>query len=333
MSHITTFSPIVLTLLIAGTGCALEETGAPEAQSDERPQLRVVAEDGPLRVAVSNTDKRVSDLTVNKQVPPARQPEDDSKAPVQDTPGDDKTPEGGGSGNGAPSGQSNLLNHKEREAIIDLIVAASPLNVASTIEKDNFLNFDFSGSRTSEEQGFASCTKYQYDPQSQRIRIRFECHQADVPHIGGEIKCNVSKKQKLVEVSCMYDLDSLPGKIDVQFDKANDTATVNVQAHVPQANSGAASITSSLDITNVSDDVCSAESGQYTLTTDDAKYSATVTDIDRCNNACLPVDGNISFDILAAGDASSERYHLQKVDAAWTASDDLGQPVTMSLCQ
>jgi hypothetical protein len=351
MSTITfsrALSPLALTLLVATTGCTLDQAHEPSESTNEGgPGLYLT--DGNVRAEIVTSDLKVSVQDSHgislrddedKLVPPAPLPEGEDKhdedEPAEPGPSEEDTETL--VDDDVPLSNITELAGVQIRGLVDAIVFATPARMAPQLDDASFVNFDFAGATTTSAQGLANCTDHRISAESNELNIRFECQNLGDDAPSGDIRCSADfSLAGAVKLACEATLQSnlgdLAGNINVVYEINADVAVVDTQF---RRNDGA-QVTGHYATDEASNHThagsCHVQSGSVTTQKDGRIRAAQFKGLKRCDNACRPSLGTVTIALYEANEDQGTQISLVGLTSGWVATDGSSNTLTLPLCQ
>jgi len=353
-----TLSPLALTLLVAATGCTLDQSQEPtDTISDAGPSLylSVSADDARITAApavASRANDRGLSLrdTSAKPTPPSPQLEGEAKNGEEEVEEVEEveTPEKSGPTHPDDEVTLPVPEAKERNVaelpevqlrgLVDAVIFATPARLAAQLDDANFTDFDVAGAITTSKQGLSGCTTHSVSREENSLHIQFACQALGDNAPTGEIFCEPDfSNPDAVGLNCdaklQSNLGAVRGEIVVEYEVAADVAAVDAKFRAPNetriegryAIEGVASATQAIS--------CQTQHGSVLVARQDRTRIAQFKGVERCDNNCRPELGTLIFDMFEPLSDDGSQIVLTGRTAGWSATNESMAAVVLPLCQ
>ncbi len=342
MKNITTksiLSPFAVALLIATTGCALDQDEAPDTANDDTQSSNyVIADNGGNQFvdAKQGADWNYADTTKRAQLR-----DKTTKIPSDQQPEGENENENEG-GEGENEGGPTKLDRKLMHQLADAITFVSPLRVAGDLTETEFVDLDLGGVLTTSAQGIDHCRMVNFDRKTKILDISFDCGDLGDNAPTGKIRCHLSYPEAgEARLACRLTVESAigtsTGKINVKYAFGTDSAHISLRVNAPQTLMGHINIEARHDIGNMSsfnvEGTTQEHTSHFFVTTDNTFYSVVTANVLRAGNDCRPSAGQYTIDTFdSLQEEDSDRFVLSGTAGSWIAYDGASSEVQIPIC-
>ncbi|MFP6686081.1 MAG: hypothetical protein VB934_15290, partial [Polyangiaceae bacterium] len=243
---------------------------------------------------------------------------------------------------GVPGVSTPELNDDQLRPLVERLVHAIPAYLPERMETDQFVDLDLGGGVTTDTQAGPACRRHRYDATTGLLEVELSCvNPADLASPDGTIVCDTfimpatpDNPGDTLVLDCRYSIASGGGEISGQAELRHyigaDVMRVQVSAK-RDGGSGEPMHVNSAHFIGAAMGDCNSYDSVVRVAQGDTNFSATLSDLVRCENRCVANSGSI--EVTRSEGSSYNHYTIAPgADGEWRLHTVAGVETAFSPC-